>query len=987
MFDIIKQQISLISKLEKDLGVTFRLVGEKNWKIDGDKTVEACPFCGHHDCFRVKHEEDSYSNSFYKCFSCGQHGDILNWQAIRQQVSLKIAAKQLAEEYGISIPNDYNPIQQIFNLAGSYYHNCLIDSCNKPSPLLSGLTPLRYQLEVRKHKPESIDKFNIGFSDGGLVEYLTGVGIEFELIKASGLINKKDKDFLPSNCFIYPHYCKGQISHFTFKDPLKKIQYQLPKKYSLNGYQFYGQDYFNKSPVIMLVEGENDWISIMESGSLAGMAIIGQISQEQIDWIKANGKDKKIITLFDPDDAGDMYRQKLESIKPNLKGLVHVYPPNNKDIDENLTSNEGGGLENIIRSNIVTVKPREEVLNPEAASLNKLWNEIKGLEEPEEKQEEEQKEEQKEELKKSPEDTSDELLDLEEEGSITQEKGCYFKTKFVKEGKEFKVLKIRLSNFVLKLLNVYEDFVDRYREIQIIRYDGKVFPPFLVDSETKVTARSFKILVARYGDCEWLGKDNDLEAIWRLIYRTFPDKTISLSNSVGRNSEYNCWVFRDVLITKEGTVVTPDENDVFWPNSDTRGIKIKTISDGEHIEDIVPSLKPSKGIEETKLLLKQAIDGIGTVLTELGDALLAVGWIKSNVYSDEIFKYNNGFGSLMLWGQAGKGKSTIARWLQSFYGFTERMGSTSVQQLGQRVGFLRKAEYYASIPLFLDELRANEESNKHLGMIRSWYDREGRTLADISDKKKIVNQKIRASLLIAGEDLPFDPATKERCIFIRVPPSLDPKNPDTQRNFHIMRELSEDFGNIAYHWILESCAIDKKTLLKNIRELDFCLVKSGCTNRISKVYSSAAYFGLEFAKEFYPEYDFMEYLVRTAVMENMQQQEDNNLSKFLIAAEHLQNKINTPLTEEIVSRDTKDPNLIHIWYSAFYKEIVDFAKRAGEDFFSKNAILRALKEEDYFISDDKKITMGISQRRRVVITLDLAKAPASVRNLVNYQSS
>jgi hypothetical protein len=202
-----------------------------------------------------------------------------------------------------------------------------------------------------------------------------------------------------------------------------------------------------------------------------------------------------------------------------------------------------------------------------------------------------------------------------------------------------------------------------------------------------------------------------------------------------------------------------------------------------------------------------------------------------------------------------------------------------------------------------------------------------------------------------------------------------------------MRELSEDFGNIAYHWILESCAIDKKTLLKNIRELDFCLVKSGCTNRISKVYSSAAYFGLEFAKEFYPEYDFMEYLVRTAVMENMQQQEDNNLSKFLIAAEHLQNKINTPLTEEIVSRDTKDPNLIHIWYSAFYKEIVDFAKRAGEDFFSKNAILRALKEEDYFISDDKKITMGISQRRRVVITLDLAKAPASVRNLVNYQSS
>ena len=63
MFDLVKQQVNLLKEVEKDLGVTFKQSGEKNWKIE-DKELEACPFCSHHDCFSLKHEETSPENSF-----------------------------------------------------------------------------------------------------------------------------------------------------------------------------------------------------------------------------------------------------------------------------------------------------------------------------------------------------------------------------------------------------------------------------------------------------------------------------------------------------------------------------------------------------------------------------------------------------------------------------------------------------------------------------------------------------------------------------------------------------------------------------------------------------------------------------------------------------------------------------------------------------------------------------------------------------------
>jgi 5S rRNA maturation endonuclease (ribonuclease M5) len=1017
MFDLVKQQVSLLTELEKDLGVTFRPVGEKNWKIDGGKDVESCPFCTHHDCFSVKHEEDHFESSFYKCFSCGEKGDVISWRARQKNIGPGEAAKELAREYGVRIPNNYNPIQQIFNLAADYYHNCLVETCDKAYPVLNGLTPIRYQTEVRKHKRETLDKFNVGYSDGNLVEYLDGLGLDKDIIEKSGLIGKTGKDFLPSNCFIYPHYVKGQVSHFTFKDPLKRTQYQLPKKFSLNGHQFYGQDEFSKNSLILLVEGENDRISIAESENApAAVAMIGQISADQLEFLKTACKGKMVITVFDPDDAGDGYRKKVEGLRRYFKGLTHVLPPGGKDIDEHLTS--GVPLLDLLKANKVEVSMFDK--NSSAGIADALWKDINGAPEVETGVDTDiesavkSSTEAAEKGEGSPEaevenlilgngahitgpspvvvepqhriptnfiEPDDELEELHDEDlHVTQERGCYFKTTLSKDGVPKKT---RISDFTIQLVNVYEDDTDdRQREIILIRSsDGFKSKPFLVNSETKVTSKLFKIVVAQYADCEWMGREPELDAVWRIVYNKYPACTIYTPSIVGRHEKQNCWIFRNILITGSGVPFEPDENGVFWPNGKTRGIKPIGVSREDEL-DSIPALSLGMSREETKKMLGRVIEGLTLVLKEPGAALMALGWIYSNVYSNEIFRSNGGMGSLMFWGVAGKGKSTIAKWLQSFYGLREKMASTSVQQLRNAIGFMRKAVYYASLPMFLDELRADDMSGQYLGTIRSWYDREGRVTADLTDRKKIHNQKINATLMIGGEDLPEDPATKERCIMIRVPQS-DSRREEYRGNYDVMEEMSPRFSNITYFWIIDSCHVDKKEVMKEIRALDSRLVLSGCSNRISKVWAGAAYFALKLSKEYLPEYDFMEYLIRTSVEEQAQQKNDNTLARFWEHVSVIRGDDTGQLTDEHICRDSRDPTKVNLWYPAVFKAVNDSIRDPRQK-FSKHALIRSIKEEPYFIEEDRRVLMGLSQTRRSVMTLDLMKSPDHLKSAVGF---
>ena len=494
MFELIKSKVDLLTFIINQLGVDLKMAGEDTYAIENEEDYGGCPFCHHNGCFKIKYEEAVPEAAFYHCFSCETHGSVIDWYMQKEKLTAVESARRLTKEYNIDLPNDYSPIQEIFNTAANYYITCLNESGNVPQVKLSKMTPKEYQTRVRKHSIGTLQRWGIGWSDGGLVDFLEALGYEEELLLESGLKNKKTgKDFLPSGCFIYPHSIGEKVSHFTFKDPEKKLAYQIPNKHVLNGIEFYMQNQA-KFPTVIIVEGENDALSVFEHnhkfGEIGVIATIGQISGSQLEWLRTNMEGKNIITMFDPDDAGDKYRIKVEKLRGFFKSLIHVYPPNGKDIDDLLTNGEK--LDDIIKSCQIKV----EVQAPPGQTKKELFNEKTAL----------LSDSKSENTSEKPRETSNDDTEQELESEDPENKNFlsdgkrYFKVKW----KEGQPQYIPVSNFTAELKNVYltEDG-DRIRELVITRADGYQSEPVLINSETKTSLRNFRTFLARAADADF----------------------------------------------------------------------------------------------------------------------------------------------------------------------------------------------------------------------------------------------------------------------------------------------------------------------------------------------------------------------------------------------------------------------------------------------------------------------------------------------------
>lgn len=980
MFDSVKQGVSLLDVISKDLGVELKPVGSANYGIEDERDHGGCPFCTHNDCFRVKYVESEQQNSIYHCFSCEAHGDVIGWRVARakeagKEITPKEAALELAREYNIQLPNDYNPLQEIFRLAGHYYETCLWETCNRPYVELGRMTPLQYQKDVRRHSEEALKTWHVGWSDGRLVDYLEGLGFDQELLIQSGLCSVDKKtgrvrgDFLPAKCFIYPHYVKGRVSHFTFKDPLKKLAYQLPKKFSLNGYMFYGQDTVQQAETVVVVEGENDLLSCWDTKKVpAVIATIGQISGEQLDWIKENLAEKNLITLFDPDDAGDKYRIKVEKLRRFVKKLAHVRPPDGHDIDKHLA--EGADLESLILNNVVKVEIPDDPKKP--ATVSAPWDKT----EPELSPEAQSFQDKLAEAglaspgaSEAAAPAADEHVVETEGNSIIQRRGAYYRTEFKDGDSKF----VKISDFIIQLRNVFlmEDG-ERRREIIIVREDGYVSEPVMVDSETKVSMKPFRTLLARAADASFTGRESDMSGMWDLVYSQASEILVRVPRQVGRHEGVRGWIFRNKFISDTGTVTDPDKDGIFWLHGKSMGIRAESLNVSNLPADEkvdIPFIDTSLTVEEKDALLKSVIENLAQNRNNPGQAITLLGWMYSCIHSNTIFDLNRGFPFLFLWGVNGKGKTTIARWLQDFVDM-RTPGYTSVPQLKSGVGLGRKAQYYSSLPILIDEVRSNRETEEYLGVFRSYYDRTSRDLGT-RDGFGVRVQEVRSTFIFVGEDQFDDQAARERCIPLRISPTTG-----SQDTFKWLEDHKHLFTGIAYHWILEATSWDKVDLNNEIRALDKELVAQGCPQRTSKNWAAIGVFGLRLAKKYMPDFDYKEFLVTTAKKEASYQKLDTTLMQFFEYVEAIQAQENPKITaNHVMEEDGK----LHIWFPAVYKIVQDEAR--GKFPFSKNAVLSALREEGYFLSDERKVQMGMSGVRRVVVTLDLSKSPDSVKNI------
>lgn len=106
---------------------------------------------------------------------------------------------------------------------------------------------------------------------------------------------------------------EGRVCGYRFKDPQKKLMAQQRRKGILNGVVFLGQHTLRglkPGDRLAIVEGENDWLSMLEAGWKEGLlATCGQISDRQIEFLNRHNRKYEVITAFDNDHAGEAYRQ------------------------------------------------------------------------------------------------------------------------------------------------------------------------------------------------------------------------------------------------------------------------------------------------------------------------------------------------------------------------------------------------------------------------------------------------------------------------------------------------------------------------------------------------------------------------------------------------------------------------------------------------------------------------------------------------------
>ncbi|MDM5122836.1 phage/plasmid primase, P4 family [Aeromonas rivipollensis] len=331
-FAAIKEQFPIMDVASALTGQDVKKVGSNTYRLDD----ASCPLCGHNDCFTLYPDDNRF-----KCFSCDENGDVLDLVVKCDKARSSVDAARLLLLGELSVAPTVRKVvkleqpvytapparlQELFNLAARHYQTRL---------------DVEELMELRGHSEEVLVGLDIGFS-GGLNKALKDAGFSQEERLASGLVKLRNdapdllRDFFPSGVYMFPHFDRnGQVSRFTFKDPNKQYQFQLPSQHWLNGVQFYGEECLNAPGPVALVEGENDRLSLMDAGWPGPvLATIGTLSQTQLAWLGHELADRDIVTFFDTDEAGDKYRSKV--VQLGLKLTQVKLPESVKDIDEYL---------------------------------------------------------------------------------------------------------------------------------------------------------------------------------------------------------------------------------------------------------------------------------------------------------------------------------------------------------------------------------------------------------------------------------------------------------------------------------------------------------------------------------------------------------------------------------------------------------------------------------------------------------------------------
>lgn len=251
----------------------------------------------------------------YKCFGCGESGDIFNFVQKIENLDFPETLEKLAKEAGIELKKvSKNPNTEKLELlnrkATEYFYKELLKKENSIA--------LKYLRDERQFTKETIDVFALGFAPGkrDLEAFLRRTGIfSRKNLLDSGLFTEKNGIFKEKffKRIMFPiRNSQGKFIGFSGRilpgndfGPKYMNTPETPifhKKENLFGLYESRQE-IRKQDFVILCEGQTDVISAYQNGIKNIVAPLGTaLTKEQLE--KLSKLTKNILFFFDSDDAG-----------------------------------------------------------------------------------------------------------------------------------------------------------------------------------------------------------------------------------------------------------------------------------------------------------------------------------------------------------------------------------------------------------------------------------------------------------------------------------------------------------------------------------------------------------------------------------------------------------------------------------------------------------------------------------------------------------
>lgn len=310
----------------------------------GKNYFGVCPF---HDDHNPSMSVSS-DKQIYKCFVCGNSGNVFNFVMEYEKVSFMEAVKIVADKVGVdlninivknkNIQNKNNRLYDIYDIACKFYQNNLNTAYGKVA---------KKYLSDRKITDEVIKEFNIGLSlsDTELYNILKNKGFDDNEIveSAVGVKNGNHVYDLYKNRIMFPlSNLDGDVVGFSGRiyDNSSESKYintketKIFKKGELLYNYVSAKTYARKEKQIIVVEGFMDVIRLSTIGIRNVVATMGTaVTKNQASLIEKLAPN--IILMFDGDEAGNKATKSyIDNFSYDQDNIKIVRLEDNLDPDE-----------------------------------------------------------------------------------------------------------------------------------------------------------------------------------------------------------------------------------------------------------------------------------------------------------------------------------------------------------------------------------------------------------------------------------------------------------------------------------------------------------------------------------------------------------------------------------------------------------------------------------------------------------------------------